>query len=316
MDKFTFIDLFAGVGGFHFALANGGGICVYSSEIDENACKTYALNHNITPFGDITKDEIQNKIPKKFDILCGGFPCQAFSIAGYQKGFDDTRGTLFFEIEKITKNHQPKVLFLENVKNLKSHDKGKTFTVIKNSLENLNYAVFDAVLNSATHANIPQNRERIFIVAFNKNLVKNYNKFEFPKQIPLTKTIHDILFKEKQDDKFYYTPKNCYFYENLETNLTNFDTIYQWRRVYLRENKNNLCPTLTANMGTGGHNVPIIKDKFGFRKLTPLECFRFQGYENIKLPNIPNSQAYKQAGNSVTVPLIKRIADEILKVLK
>ncbi|MDO4224023.1 MAG: DNA (cytosine-5-)-methyltransferase [Acinetobacter sp.] len=315
MSKFTFIDLFAGVGGFHFAMKSLGGECVFASEIEPNAQKTYFANHGIMPYGDITLDETKAQIPQKFDILCAGFPCQAFSIAGYQKGFSDSRGTLFFDIEKIIEKHRPKVVFLENVKNLVSHDKGNTFKVILDILENkLGYQVFYKIMNTAEYANIPQNRERIFIVAFDKYYFETV-RFEFPDKVELTKTIHDILSKEKQDDAFYYD-KSKYFAQ-LAQEMTSKDTIYQWRRVYVRENKNNLCPTLTANMGTGGHNVPLILDDFGIRKLTPKECFAFQGYdmENFIMPNIANSKLYMQAGNSVTMPLIKRISENILKEL-
>ncbi len=314
---FKFIDLFAGVGGFRLALQNIGGKCVFTSEFEPNAQKTYRNNFGEVPFGDITKDSIKNFIPHSdFDILCAGFPCQAFSIAGYQKGFNDSRGNLFFDIAKIAKKHRPSVLFLENVKNFLSHDKGNTFKIIKNILENkLGYKVFYQVLNSMTHANIPQNRERIFIVAFEPTKVKNYKKFAFPPEIALTKTIHDILEKDRQEDKYYYKKDHPY-YSELKKSVTNKDTVYQWRRVYVRENKNNVCPTLTANMGTGGHNVPIIKDDFGIRKLTPRECFSFQGFpKNYILPDIADSKLYMQAGNSVTVPLIQKIAEQILKVL-
>lgn len=327
----SLIDLFAGVGGFHLALRqvfnNVGeeGVkcfklqdvkCLFASEIDSNASQTYILNFPKTRlFGDITQDSIQKHIPKNFDVLCAGFPCQAFSIAGYQKGFDDTRGTLFFEIAKIAKKHKPKVLFLENVKNLKNHDKGRTYAIIKSTLESLGYVVYDEILNSATHANIPQNRERIFIVAFLESKVKNHRNFTFPKPVKLTKTIHHCLDSKKQEDCFYYTPKSQY-YEWLKKEVLRKDTIYQLRRIYVRENKSNLCPTLTANMGTGGHNVPIIKDDFGIRKLTPRECFNFQGYpKSFKLANLPNSKLYIQAGNSITLPLVTRIAKEIIKVL-
>lgn len=313
--RFTFIDLFAGVGGFHLALESKH--CTFASEIELNAQKTYALNFPNTPlFGDITKDSTQKEIPSNFDILTAGFPCQAFSVAGYQKGFSDTRGTLFFEIAKIAKLHKPKVIFLENVKNLKTHNNGHTFATIKTTLENLGYVVFSEILNSATHANIPQNRERIFIVAFDKARVKNYAKFTFPKPIKLTKTIHSCLDFGKQDDIFYYTPKSKY-YAWLKESIIKRDTIYQLRRIYVRENKSNLCPTLTANMGTGGHNVPLILDDFGIRKLTPRECFNFQGYpKSFKLPNIANSKLYMQAGNSITLPLVKRVAKQILSILE
>lgn len=315
--SFKFIDLFAGIGGFRLALQNVGGKCVFTSEWNNDAQKTYRENFGEVPFGDITKERNKNYIPEKFDILCAGFPCQAFSIAGYQKGFSDTRGTLFFDIEQIVEKHRPKVVFLENVKNLVSHDKGNTFKIIIETLEQkLGYKTFAKVLNSATHANVPQNRERIFIIAFDPKQVKNYSKFEFPMPVKLTKTIHDFLDREKQDDIFYYKKDHQYFTELAKT-MTSRDTVYQWRRVYARENKSNLCPTLTANMGSGGHNVPLIKDNFGIRKLTPKECFAFQGYpiEKYIIPKLANSKLYMQAGNSVTTTLIERIANQIIEVL-
>lgn len=314
---FKFIDLFAGIGGFRIAMQNLGGRCVFTSEWDKDAQRTYQANFGEVPFGDITKEQTKQFIPHGFDVLCAGFPCQAFSIAGYQKGFSDTRGTLFFDIEQIIEKHRPKVVFLENVKNLVSHDSGKTFKVIIEILEEkLGYKVFHKVLNSMTHANVPQNRERIFIVAFDPQKVINYKKFKFPNEIKLTKTIHDILDKGKQEDKYYYSKTHLY-YPELAKYITKKDTVYQWRRVYVRENKNNVCPTLTANMGAGGHNVPLIKDDYGIRKLTPKECFAFQGYpmDQYVLPSITNSKLYMQAGNSVTTTLIERISNEIIKVL-
>ncbi|MGJ1445480.1 DNA cytosine methyltransferase [Sphingobacterium spiritivorum] len=314
---FKFIDLFAGIGGFRIAMQNAGGKCIYTSEWNKDAKITYRENFGETPFGDITKYSVKNRIPKeRIDVLCAGFPCQAFSIAGYQKGFSETRGTLFFDIEQIVEKHRPKVVFLENVKNLISHDKGNTFKVIIEILEEkLGYKVYHKVLNSMTHGNVPQNRERIFIVAFDPKRVKNYKKFKFPEEIKLTKTIHDFLEQDRQDDKYYYSEDHPY-YPELERTITKKDTVYQWRRVYVRENKNNVCPTLTANMGAGGHNVPLIKDDFGIRKLTPKECFAFQGYPMDKfiLPPIANSKLYMQAGNSVTTSLVERISNEIIKV--
>ena len=317
MPNFNFIDLFAGIGGFRLAMQNIGGKCVFSSEWNNDAKVTYRENYGETPFGDITNVKIKNCIPEKFDILCAGFPCQAFSIAGLQKGFKDTRGTLFFDIEKIIEKHRPKVVMLENVKNLVTHDNGITFKTILEILElKLGYKVTYKVLNSATHANVPQNRERIFIVAFEPNKVKRYKEFEFPKTIKLTKTIHDFLESGKIDDAFYYKKEHKY-YPELEKYIKSSDTIYQWRRVYVRENKNKLCPTLTANMGMGGHNVPLIKDAVGIRKLTPKECFAFQGYPVKKfiLPKLANSKLYMQAGNSVTTSLIEKIGKQIINVL-
>ena len=205
------------------------------------------------------------------------------------------------------------VAFL-NVKNLENHDNGNTLKTIINILRDLNYHVSYKILNSAEYSNIPQNRERIFIAAFNKEKVNNYLNFKFPEPIELTKTIHDFIEHEKQDDIYYYNSTK--YYEIFVENIKNKDTVYQWRRHYVRENKSNLCPTLTANMGEGGHNVPIIRDDYGIRKLTPRECFNFQGYpKNFKLPKQSNSKLYKQAGNSIVYPLVKKIADNILKII-
>ncbi len=306
-----FIDLFAGVGGFHLAFKSEN--CVFASEIDINARETYKLNFPNTRLeGDITK--IDEKDIPEHDILCAGFPCQPFSVAGYRKGFEDARGTLFFDIARIIKYHRPKAVLLENVKNLENHDNGNTLKTIINILRDLNYHVSYKILNSAEYSNIPQNRERIFIAAFNKEKVNNYLNFKFPEPIELTKTIHDFIEHEKQDDIYYYNSTK--YYEIFDENIKNKDTVYQWRRHYVRENKSNLCPTLTANMGEGGHNVPIIRDDYGIRKLTPRECFNFQGYpKNFKLPKQSNSKLYKQAGNSIVYPLVKKIADNILKII-
>ncbi len=313
---FKFIDLFAGVGGFRIAMQNNGGKCVFSSEWDENAQKTYQANFGEIPFGDISLERTKKYIPKDFDVLCAGFPCQPFSIAGHQKGFSDTRGTLFFDIEQIIEKHKPKVAFLENVKNFVSHDKGRTFKVIREILEDkLGYKIYTQVINSMTHANIPQNRERIFIVAFDPKQVKNYKDFKFPRKIKLSKSIKDILKSGENDSSLFYSKDHPY-YSELNKKMKSTETVYQWRRTYVRENKSNVCPTLTANMGTGGHNVPLIRDNENIRKLSPEECFRFQGYpKKFILPKISKGQLYKQAGNSVTLPLVERISKEILKVL-
>lgn len=314
--KFTFIDLFAGIGGFRIALQSLGGKCVFSSEWDANAQKTYFYNFGEIPYGDITKESIKNCIPDGFDVLCAGFPCQAFSIAGYRKGFEDTRGTLFFDVAEIIKRKRPKAVFLENVKNLYTHDNGKTFAVIKATLEELGYVVYHKVMNSMEYANVPQNRERIFIVCFDPNQVKNHHQFSFPERTELTHTIHDCIDPEINDKALYYGAKFIH-YEELKRDMVSMDTIYQWRRQYVRENKSNVCPTLTANMGTGGHNVPLILTKYGIRKLSPKECINFQGYpKEYQFPtSIANSAKYKQAGNSVVVPLITKVCQNIISII-
>ena len=280
---------------------------VFSSELDKNAQKTYALNYKELPHGDITLID-EEDIPAH-DIILAGFPCQAFSIAGYRKGFEDTRGTLFFDVARIAKYHKPKVLFLENVKGFVGHDKGNTFRIVKETLEELGYKIFSEVLNSKDYG-IAQNRERIYIVAFLDKTIE----FKFPKKKKLTNTIHNYL-ENSVDEKYYYNNKPLY--ERIKDDVVSEDTVYQWRRQYVRENKNRVCPTLTANMGTGGHNVPIIKDKKGIRKLTPRECANFQGFhQEFMFPkDLAESHRYKQIGNSVTVSVIEAIAQEIKNVL-
>ena len=266
----------------------------------------------------------------EIDILTSGFPCQAFSVAGYRQGFNDEkgRGNLFFRTAEFIEAFKPKAFLLENVKNMNGHDKGKTIKVIEETIKNeLGYSFIKFILNSKDFGNVPQNRERIYIVGFRNESSYSINdstktgnilthNFNIPKPIKLTKTIHDLLEVERQEDKFYYNSEHQY-YKELNDKMSSRDTIYQWRRVYVRENKNKLCPTLTANMGTGGHNVPLIIDNFGIRKLIPSECLKFQGFpRKFKFPSgMAASHCYKQAGNSVVVPVIKRIADEIVRVL-
>ena len=310
-NTYKIIDLFAGIGGirlgFEKAFKNRSKF-VFSSEIDKYAQQTYFENFKELPFGDITKIEESNI--KEHDILLAGFPCQAFSIAGLRKGFDDTRGTLFFDVARILKFHKPKVVFLENVKGFVNHDNGKTFDVIKNTLEELGYKIYYKVLNSKDFGS-PQNRERIYIVGF---LNKEIN-FDFPSVENNENDIKKCLEKIV-DSKYYYNDKPLF--EKIKDDVISENTVYQWRRKYVRENKSGICPTLTANMGRGGHNVPIIKDKFGIRKLTPRECANFQGFPNdYKLPsNIVDSQLYKQFGNSVCINVVERIAENIFIALE
>jgi len=313
-----FIDLFAGIGGIKIAFENAGFKCVFSNDID-NYCKT-TFDINFSEIFEIEKQMFLgdiNKIPTQkipdFDLLCGGFPCQPFSVAGYRQGFKDEkgRGNVFFDIIRILKDKKPKAFLLENVKNLKSHDKGNTIKVIYEELEKLGYKVTDKVMNAMEYGNIPQNRERIYIVGFLDQ--KSFDKFKFPTKIPLKKTIQDCLEKNI-DKKYYYNGKPLY--EKIKNDITKKDTVYQWRRKYVRENKNSVCPTLTANMGMGGHNVPIILDDNGIRKLTPRECANFQGFpNNYILPKIADSQLYKQFGNSVVIQVVQRIAENMKQAL-
>ena len=315
MSNLTAISLFAGVGGICLGFKNNGVDIIYANDFDKYACETYRCNFSHTLVeGDISKIKSED-IPYG-DILLGGSPCQSFSIAGYRKGFNDERGNLFFEYLRILVDKQPKAFLFENVKNLTAHDRGKTFSIMLDAFQQNGYFVKYQVLNSCDYGNVPQNRERIYVVGFkDENMCR---QFHFPDAIPLTRKIKDIIDQSKKADDRYYYDKTKYYDTMLKDVVTNKDTIYQLRRVYVRENKSNLCPTLTANMGTGGHNVPLIRDDFGIRKLTPKECFLFQGFpEDYILPkNMSDCHLYKQAGNSVSVPVIERIAKNVIAVLK
>lgn len=312
--KYTAISLFAGVGGICLGFKNAGVDIVWANDMDSNACKTYINNFEHTIIEGKIEDIKNEDIPYA-DIVLFGFPCTSFSIAGYKKGFEDEKsGHLFFEALRIIRDKKPKAFLLENVKNLVGHDGGNTFKVIKDSLEKEGYYFRYQVLNSSEYGNVPQNRERIYVVGFKEK--KMCDKFYFPEPIERTKTIHDITNpSEKKESKYYY--ENTKYYDLLKETMKNKDTVYQLRRIYVRENKSGVCPTLTANMGTGGHNVPLILDDHGIRKLTPQECFMLQGFpKNYVIPkNMANSHLYKQAGNSVTVTVIERIAKNMVNVL-
>lgn len=312
---FTTCDLFAGVGGIRLGFERAGFKTVFSNDNNKNCKETYDLNFRTAKLNteDIWNLNI-NKIPK-FNILLAGFPCQAFSIAGYREGFKDNRngGNLFFRIAEILEKKKPQVVLLENVKNLEGHDEGRTFKIIIKTLEKLGYHVKSKVLNSRIHGNIPQNRERIFIVGFLNE--DKADAFDFPIEIPLTKSFREFV-KNKADSKYYYNNKPLY--ERIKKDVNSEHTVYQWRRKYVRVNKKGVVPALTANMGRGGHNVPLIKNSKGIRKLTPKECFMLQGFpKSFKLPkDLSDSELYHQAGNSVTVSVIKRIAENIKAIFE
>lgn len=311
----TVAGLFAGVGGIELGFQRAGFTPVFANEIDKYAATTYASNHaHHLEVGDITELPSE-KLPDGLTVLAGGFPCQPFSVAGYRKGFEDDRGNVFRDIVRLMQDKTPEIVFLENVKNLHSHDGGNTFRVIHESLEASGYSVAAKVLNSSEYGNIPQNRERIYIIGFRDPLVNA--KFQWPEPIPLTTKLSDLIDVNKKVDKKYFYDENRPFWDMLEAEITKPNTIYQWRRQYVRENKSGVCPTLTANMGMGGHNVPLIKTRYGIRKLTPRECFNLMGFDkDFTLPTeLADSQLYKQAGNSVVVPVIERIAGQIRKAL-
>lgn len=307
-------DFFAGVGGVRLGFEQAGFKTIFANDFDKNCKETYDLNFEKPELlvEDIWKVDLDSM--PRFDILLGGFPCQPFSIAGYRKGFRDDkgRGNLFFRIAEILEDKKPQAFLLENVKNLKTHDNGRTFSIILKTLKDLGYSVKYEVLNSMKHGNIPQNRERIFIAGFLDK--RKADAFSFPAQIQLKKKFREYI-ADKADEKYYYNDKPLY--ERIKKEIGSEHIVYQWRRGYVRANKKAVVPTLTANMGRGGHNVPLIKNTVGIRKLTPRECFLLQGFPaSFKLPkNLRDSELYHQAGNSVTVPVIKRIADNIMTVM-
>tara|TARA_Y100001954_G_C15724789_1_gene560166 strand:+ start:172 stop:1137 length:966 start_codon:yes stop_codon:yes gene_type:complete len=319
-----FIDLFSGIGGFRIAFESVGGKCVFSSDIDKYTCHTYNKNFNEYPLSDITKIN-EREIPN-FDLLCAGFPCQPFSIGGLRKGFRDTRGTLFFDIERILREKKPKGFILENVKGLVNHDRGKTIETILNKLGNrinlknnknkfydcLNYDIHYKIINSKNYG-VPQNRERIFIIGF-----KRPCDFTFPiinKKKKLTEIIDHSVEKNTLSETL---EKNIEIHlkkhkKYIKIKDLDFLLAYEVRKSRCTFRFDNLSPTLTAKMGTGGNNVPIlVKYK---RKLTTDECLKIQGFpKNFKIkPNY--SQSYKQIGNSVSVPVVKSLANEIIKYI-
>ena len=320
-EKFAIAAFFSGVGGIELGFEQTNEFrVVYANEFDKYARQTYQLNYPDTYLdGRDIHAVLPEEIPSEtVDVIVGGFPCQAFSIAGYRKGFEDDRGDLFFELLRMIEAKKPKAIFVENVKNMVSHDHGNTFKVIREALTENNYFIKWKVLNGKDYGNIPQNRERIYIVGFDNK--EAYDQFEFPEEIKLTTGLQDVIdFGAKPEENYYYRQGKQPFFEELKHAVTSQDTVYQWRRQYVRENKNGVVPTLTANMGTGGHNVPLILTDTGeIRKLTPKETFNVQGYpKTFKIPDgVSNGQLYKQAGNSVVVPVIKRIADKIAEAMK
>ncbi len=322
LQEYKFIDLFAGIGGFHLALKSMGAACIFASEYDKFASETYEKNFHVRPFGDIT--QIEEKDIPNHDILCGGFPCQAFSISGKQKGFDDTRGTLFFDMARIVNFHKPKVLFLENVKNLVRHDEGKTLKTIIKTLEELEYSVFTKVLNTS-HFGLPQNRERVYIVAFHKTL--NSKTFEFPVPPNTPICLEHILENEPENAKVIerndieiyknYSVSNSLFSEiellNKPIQIGKVNKGGQGERIY---HPLGHAITLSAYGGGVGSKTGLYLVNGKIRKLSPRECARVQGFPDSFILNPSDIQSYKQLGNSVSVNVLQHILVEISKILK
>ena len=323
--KFKFIDLFAGIGGFRLAMQNLGGKCVFTSEWDKDAKRTYKANFGERPFGDITKEKTKAFIPDDFDLLCAGFPCQAFSIAGKRGGFEDTRGTLFFDVAEIIKRKQPKAIFLENVKGLRNHNGGKTLATILNVLRNdLGYFVPEPQIINAKDFGVPQNRERIYIVGFHPST--NVTEFNYPKPLDKKVTFADIKEKEVPATKYFLSTQyvqtlvnhkarhegkgNGFGYaiipDNEIANAVVCGGMGRERNLVLDHRITDFTPT-THIKGT--------VNREGIRKMTPREWARLQGFPDEFLIPVADASAYKQFGNSVAVPAIQETAKEILKLI-
>jgi len=321
--KFTFIDLFAGIGGFRIAMQNLGGKCVYSSEFDAKAQETYFTNYGEMPFGDITKESTKSYIPDGFDVLCAGFPCQAFSLAGKKRGFEETRGTLFFDVAEIIRRKRPKAFFLENVKGLMIHDKGKTLEVILNVLRNdLDYYVPDPQIVNAMNFGVPQHRERVYIVGFRKDM--NVQEFTYPEPTDNTKRFIDIRENKPVSAKYYLSTQyihtliehrrrheskgNGFGYEIIPddgvANAIVVGGMGRERNIVIDKRLKDFTP-VTNIKGEVNHD--------GWRRMTPREWARLQGFPDNFIISVADASAYKQFGNSVAVPAVQATAEQLLK---
>ncbi len=323
---FKFIDLFAGIGGFRMAMQNLGGKCVFTSEWDKEAQRTYRANFGEVPFGDITKEQTKMFIPDGFDVLCAGFPCQAFSIAGKRGGFEDTRGTLFFDVAEIIRRKQPKAIFLENVKGLRNHNGGKTLATILNVLRNdLGYFVPEPQILNAKDFGVPQNRERIFIVGFHKSTA--VKEFEYPKPLDKKVKFADIKEENVPPTKFYLSTQ---YLQTLHNHKSRHESKGNGFGFEIIPDTGIANAVVCGGMGRE-RNLVIdnrIKDftptthikgevnREGIRKMTPREWARLQGFPDNFLIPVADASAYKQFGNSVAVPAIQATAEQVLKSVK
>ena len=317
--SFTFVDLFAGMGGFRLAMEAQGGRCVFSSEWNKFAQKTYEANFGDVPYGDITKEETKAAIPERFDVLCAGFPCQPFSIAGVSKkkslgratGFKDkTQGTLFFDVADIISRHRPKAFFLENVKNLVSHDKGKTFRVIRETLDELDYSIHYRVMDGKEY--VPQHRERIMIVGFDRKVFHNAEHFEFPEETGVIHALADIL-EAAPDAKYTLSDKLWGYLQSYAIKHQAKGNGFGFGMASL----DGVTRTLSARYYKDGSEILIPQgDGRNPRRLTPRECARLMGYpDNYRLDVVSDVQAYRQCGNSVVVPLITAVAHNLIEAM-
>lgn len=304
-------SMFAGIGGICQGFKTAGAEIVWANEFNAPACRTYRYNfgNEYLLESDVRKVNFHNT--PEFDILTAGFPCQPFSIAGKQKGFSDPRGNLFFEIGRMIDIRRPRIVFLENVANLVEHDKGRTFLVIYTALVQLGYFVKYAVMRADQYGNVPQTRNRIYIAAFYD--LNDCQRFSFPEPMLLTTQISDIIHRDEQKHEIYYYPESSDVYQKFGKSIKNDGYIYRLTDRGVVKVKNQMCPTLTANMGFYPNRVPLVRDQHGLRRLTLRECLDFQGFpDRFKFPaSITIDDAYRQIGNSVCIPVINRIAEKI-----
>lgn len=321
--------LFAAIGGFCRAFKQAGARVTWANELDAHACETFRLNHPDVRLiqGSVTDVEVLADGLEPVDVLTAGFPCQPFSEAGMKRGLRDERGLLFLHITRLLDEfgrERPKVLLLENVRYFRNHDDGRTFHRVQSEIRKAGYwfpSENAKILDTATHSQIPQNRKRIFMVALSTDAFPN-GKFEFPRPLPTSsrRNLREFLDLHKKADDWYYFGKDSQYYPMFVNAIAEggSDAIYQLRRNYVRKNMSGMCFTLMANMGEGGHNQPVLRDRWGIRKLTLRECARLQGYEDdwFRIPvDMLRSQVLKQIGNSVTVPLVERIARRCVGLL-
>ena len=303
-------SLFSGIGGIDLGFQQAGFDIVWANEFDKDAATTYRLNFGNDHLVESDIREVDVSIIPDFDVLVAGFPCQPFSIMGRQQGFKDPRGNLFFQIARVVEAKRPAIIFLENVANLLEHDAGKSFLTVYNSLVQYGYSFRYKVMDAMEYGNIPQNRTRIFIVGFLD--YEKCERFSFPEKIDLTVDMNDILDRSIKHDEIYYYTAESPFYNDLKRIVTDKRALYKIYDSGVSRKRHYFCPALTANMGTYPDRVPIILDDFGIRKITPYECLALQGFPStFRFANIPLNSAYKQCGNSVVVPVIRRIAEQI-----
>lgn len=303
-------SLFCGIGGIDLAFEEAGHKVIWANDNDKYACMTYRHNFPKTNLVEVDIRSVDKSSIPDCDIVIAGFPCQPFSVCGRQKGFNDERGNLFFEVGKVIDVKQPQIIFLENVANLTEHDNGKTFNVIHNELMGRGYYIRYLIADACQYG-IPQHRTRTYIVAFKDKVI--CDKYRFPEQEPLLKHLHDIIgFNAKADEEFYYH-LGSEKYERLSRAITDNKQIYRFADYGIQSSKDGISFTLKANMGTYPNRVPIVNDVFGIREITPAECLSLQGFpKEYSFPSeVPLREQYKQAGNTVCVPVVKKIIEMI-----